>query len=85
MQGSVSVSMSVFQSRMCFVCSHLASGQKDGAEQRQNSDVHEILRRTLVNINSTYLGFVSSLTWFPLHLSWPLSILTPLVQKLHPS
>ncbi|RHN63128.1 putative inositol-polyphosphate 5-phosphatase [Medicago truncatula] len=45
-KGSVSVSMSVFQSRMCFVCSHLASGQKDGAEQRRNSDVHEILQRT---------------------------------------
>ncbi|WJX94893.1 hypothetical protein P8452_76268 [Trifolium repens] len=45
-KGSVTVSMSVFQSRMCFVCSHLASGQKDGAEQRRNSDVHEILQRT---------------------------------------
>ena len=44
MQGSVSVSMSLFQSRLCFVCSHLTSGQKDGA--RRNSDVHEILRRT---------------------------------------
>ncbi|KAI9086996.1 hypothetical protein K1719_030957 [Acacia pycnantha] len=26
--------------------SHLTSGQKDGAEYRQNSDVHDILRRT---------------------------------------
>ena len=46
MQGSVSVSMSLFQSRLCFVCSHLTSGQKDGAEIRRNSDVHEIIRRT---------------------------------------
>ncbi|XP_004511772.1 type I inositol polyphosphate 5-phosphatase 2-like [Cicer arietinum] len=45
-KGSVSVSMSLFQSRMCFVCSHLTSGTKDGAEQRRNSDVNEILRRT---------------------------------------
>ncbi|CAJ1943149.1 unnamed protein product [Sphenostylis stenocarpa] len=45
-KGSVSVSMSLFQSRLCFVCSHLTSGQKDGAETRRNSDVHEILRRT---------------------------------------
>ncbi|KAJ7952646.1 putative Type I inositol polyphosphate 5-phosphatase [Quillaja saponaria] len=45
-KGSVTVSMSLFQSRMCFVCSHLTSGQKDGAEQRRNSDVNEILRRT---------------------------------------
>ncbi|XP_050231877.1 type I inositol polyphosphate 5-phosphatase 2 [Mercurialis annua] len=45
-KGSISISMSVFQSRMCFVCSHLTSGQKDGAEQRRNSDVYEIIRRT---------------------------------------
>lgn len=45
-KGSVSVSMSLYQTRMCFVCSHLTSGQKDGDEQRRNSDVFEILRRT---------------------------------------
>ncbi|KAK4260272.1 hypothetical protein QN277_003412 [Acacia crassicarpa] len=45
-KGSVSVSLSLYQSRLCFVCSHLTSGQKDGAEYRRNSDVHEILRRT---------------------------------------
>ena len=28
-KGSVSVSMSLFHSRLCFVCSHLTSGQKD--------------------------------------------------------
>ena len=46
MQGSVSVSMSLFQSRLCFVCSHLTSGQKERAEQKRNSDVYEIIRRT---------------------------------------
>ncbi|KAJ9707096.1 hypothetical protein PVL29_002197 [Vitis rotundifolia] len=45
-KGSVSVSMSVFQTRICFVCSHLTSGHKDGDKQRRNSDVYEILRRT---------------------------------------
>ncbi|KFK28484.1 hypothetical protein AALP_AA7G001900 [Arabis alpina] len=45
-KGSVSISMTLYQSRMCFVCSHLTSGQKDGAEQRRNADVYEILRRT---------------------------------------
>ncbi|KAK6250998.1 hypothetical protein SCA6_005003 [Theobroma cacao] len=45
-KGSVSVSMTLFQSRLCFVCSHLTSGQKDGAEQRRNTDVYEIIRRT---------------------------------------
>ncbi|XP_068649861.1 type I inositol polyphosphate 5-phosphatase 2-like isoform X2 [Aristolochia californica] len=45
-KGSVSVSMSLFQSRLCFVCSHLTSGSKEGDQQRRNSDVYEILRRT---------------------------------------
>ncbi|KAF4362607.1 type I inositol polyphosphate 5-phosphatase 2 [Cannabis sativa] len=45
-KGSVSVSMSLFHSRLCFVCSHLTSGQKEGAEQKRNSDVNEIIRRT---------------------------------------
>ncbi|KAG9452231.1 hypothetical protein H6P81_005135 [Aristolochia fimbriata] len=45
-KGSVSISMTLFQSRLCFVCSHLTSGSKEGDEQRRNSDVYEILRRT---------------------------------------
>ncbi|KAE8728415.1 Type I inositol 1,4,5-trisphosphate 5-phosphatase 2 [Hibiscus syriacus] len=45
-KGSVSVSMNLFQSRLCSVCSHLTSGHKDGAEQRRNSNVYEIIRRT---------------------------------------
>ncbi|KAK1304286.1 Type I inositol 1,4,5-trisphosphate 5-phosphatase 2 [Acorus calamus] len=44
--GSVSISMSVFQTWLCFVCSHLASGQKDGDQQRRNSNVYDILQRT---------------------------------------
>uniref|UniRef100_A0A7N0RCN7 Inositol polyphosphate-related phosphatase domain-containing protein n=1 Tax=Kalanchoe fedtschenkoi TaxID=63787 RepID=A0A7N0RCN7_KALFE len=45
-KGSVSVSISLYQSRICFVCSHLSSGQKEGNEQKRNYDVNEILRRT---------------------------------------
>lgn len=45
-QGSISISMSLFQTRMCFVCSHLASGHKCGDQQKSNSDVDEILQRT---------------------------------------
>ncbi|XP_077237141.1 type I inositol polyphosphate 5-phosphatase 2-like isoform X2 [Tasmannia lanceolata] len=45
-KGSVSVSMTLFQTWLCFVCSHLTSGQKEGDQQRRNSDVYEILRRT---------------------------------------
>uniref|UniRef100_A0A0E0INP8 Inositol polyphosphate-related phosphatase domain-containing protein n=1 Tax=Oryza nivara TaxID=4536 RepID=A0A0E0INP8_ORYNI len=45
-KGSISISMSLFQTRMCFVCSHLASGHKCGDQQKRNSDVDEILQRT---------------------------------------
>ncbi|KAI3707687.1 hypothetical protein L6452_26316 [Arctium lappa] len=46
-KGSISVSMSLYQTRLCFVCSHLTSGHKDGDDERRNYDVVEILRRTL--------------------------------------
>ncbi|XP_052168502.1 LOW QUALITY PROTEIN: type I inositol polyphosphate 5-phosphatase 2 [Oryza glaberrima] len=45
-KGLISISMSLFQTRMCFVCSHLASGHKCGDQQKRNSDVDEILQRT---------------------------------------
>lgn len=45
-KGSISVSMSIYQTSFCFVCSHLTSGEKEGDELRRNSDVLEILRRT---------------------------------------
>ncbi|TVU18251.1 hypothetical protein EJB05_34340 [Eragrostis curvula] len=46
-KGSISVSLSLQGSAtMCFVCTHLASGEKDGDEVRRNSDVAEILKRT---------------------------------------
>lgn len=45
-KGCVSVSMSLYQTTFCFMCSHLASGQKNGDELRRNSDVLEILKNT---------------------------------------
>ncbi|MCO5601977.1 hypothetical protein L7F22_056104 [Adiantum nelumboides] len=45
-KGSISISMCLHQTTFCFVCSHLASGQKDGDEIRRNADVAEILKRT---------------------------------------
>ncbi|KAF0889080.1 hypothetical protein E2562_021133 [Oryza meyeriana var. granulata] len=45
-KGCISVSMSVHQTSLCLVCSHLASGEKEGDELRRNSDVVEILRNT---------------------------------------
>ncbi|KAL5994919.1 hypothetical protein ACLOJK_024976 [Asimina triloba] len=45
-KGCISVSMSLHQTSFCFVCSHLASGEKEGDELRRNSDVMEILKHT---------------------------------------
>ncbi|KAF6149482.1 hypothetical protein GIB67_011383 [Kingdonia uniflora] len=45
-KGSISVSMSIYQTLFCFICTHLTSGEKDGDEVRRNADVREIHRRT---------------------------------------
>ncbi|XP_057801444.1 type I inositol polyphosphate 5-phosphatase 8-like isoform X2 [Salvia miltiorrhiza] len=45
-KGSVSISMRLQRTTFCFVCTHLASGEKEGAETRRNLDVMEILKRT---------------------------------------
>ncbi|CAM0954302.1 unnamed protein product, partial [Alopecurus aequalis] len=48
-KGSISVSMSIYQTPFCFVCCHLTSGEKDGRLTKRNADVDEILRRTVFN------------------------------------
>ncbi|MCO5609274.1 hypothetical protein L7F22_063498 [Adiantum nelumboides] len=45
-KGSISISMCIHQTSICFVCTHLTSGQRDKDELKRNSDVFEILRRT---------------------------------------
>lgn len=45
-KGCISVSMLLYQTSFCFICSHLASGEKEGDEIRRNFDVVEILRNT---------------------------------------
>ncbi|KAI3967955.1 hypothetical protein MKW92_043997 [Papaver armeniacum] len=45
-KGSVSISMTLHQTTFCFVCTHLASGEKEGYEVRRNFDVIEILKKT---------------------------------------
>ncbi|KAL7239455.1 hypothetical protein ACSBR2_005373 [Camellia fascicularis] len=45
-KGSISISMTLHQTTFCFVCTHLASGEKEGDEVRRNSDVIEILKKT---------------------------------------
>ncbi|CAL9037188.1 unnamed protein product [Musa banksii] len=45
-KGSTSVSMTLHRTTFCFVCTHLASGERDEDEGRRNSDVMEIMKRT---------------------------------------
>ncbi|KAG1342394.1 type I inositol polyphosphate 5-phosphatase 5 [Cocos nucifera] len=45
-KGCIAMSMSLHRTTFCFVCSHLASGEKEGDELRRNSDVNEILKST---------------------------------------
>ncbi|KAK8956458.1 Type I inositol 1,4,5-trisphosphate 5-phosphatase 1 [Platanthera guangdongensis] len=45
-KGSISVSMSIYQTQFCFICTHLSSGEKNGDELRRKADVQEIHRRT---------------------------------------
>ncbi|KAG8383493.1 hypothetical protein BUALT_Bualt04G0019000 [Buddleja alternifolia] len=45
-KGCISISMTLHHTSFCFVCSHLASGEKEGDELRRNSDVAEILKGT---------------------------------------
>ncbi|XP_027095043.1 type IV inositol polyphosphate 5-phosphatase 3 isoform X1 [Coffea arabica] len=51
-KGSISVSMSVYQTLFCFVCSHLTSGEKETDLVKRNADVYEIHRRTHFNSHS---------------------------------
>ncbi|XP_061957325.1 type IV inositol polyphosphate 5-phosphatase 9-like [Populus nigra] len=45
-KGSVSVRFCLHETSLCFVCSHLASGGKEGDEKNRNADATEILSRT---------------------------------------
>ncbi|PKA50748.1 Type I inositol 1,4,5-trisphosphate 5-phosphatase CVP2 [Apostasia shenzhenica] len=45
-KGCIAMSMTIHKTSFCFVCSHLASGEKEGDEMRRNSDVAEILKNT---------------------------------------
>ncbi|XP_052201310.1 type IV inositol polyphosphate 5-phosphatase 3-like isoform X2 [Diospyros lotus] len=52
-KGSISVSMSIYQTLCCFICTHLTSGEKDADAAKRNTDVHEIRRRTQFHSLST--------------------------------
>ncbi|KAK1406794.1 hypothetical protein QVD17_38402 [Tagetes erecta] len=48
-KGSVSVSMSIYQTNFCFICTHLTSGERDIDIVKRNADVEEIYKRTRFN------------------------------------
>ncbi|KAL9999434.1 putative inositol-polyphosphate 5-phosphatase [Helianthus debilis subsp. tardiflorus] len=48
-KGSVSVSMSIYQTNFCFLCTHLTSGERDIDIAKRNADVQEISKRTCFN------------------------------------
>ncbi|XAR48636.1 Inositol-polyphosphate 5-phosphatase [Bertholletia excelsa] len=52
-KGSISVSMSIYQTPFCFICSHLTSGEKDIDAIKRNADVNEIHQRTQFHSLST--------------------------------
>ncbi|KAJ8647123.1 hypothetical protein MRB53_000146 [Persea americana] len=45
-KGCIAVSMTLHKTSFCFVCCHLASGEKEGDELKRNADVAEILKST---------------------------------------
>ncbi|XP_022954332.1 type IV inositol polyphosphate 5-phosphatase 9-like isoform X1 [Cucurbita moschata] len=45
-KGSVSVRFGLHETSFCFVCTHLASGGKEGDEKNRNENVRDILCRT---------------------------------------
>ncbi|KAF2284071.1 hypothetical protein GH714_018788 [Hevea brasiliensis] len=45
-KGCISISMSLHRTSLCFICCHLASGEKEGDELKRNADVAEILKST---------------------------------------
>lgn len=51
-KGSVSISMSIYQTLFCFICTHLTSGEKEENQLKRNADVNEIHRRTLFHPDS---------------------------------
>ncbi|XP_073022768.1 type I inositol polyphosphate 5-phosphatase 1 isoform X1 [Primulina eburnea] len=59
-KGSISVSMSIYQTLFCFICSHLTSGERDIDAVKRNADVQEIHRRTRFSSISS-VGFHKSI------------------------
>ncbi|XP_047328174.1 type I inositol polyphosphate 5-phosphatase 1-like isoform X2 [Impatiens glandulifera] len=59
-KGSISVSMSIYQTFFCFICTHLTSGERDIDAVKRNADVLEIHRRSQFHSISS-VGFPKSI------------------------
>ncbi len=55
----------VYDSGMCFVCSHLSSGENEGDELKRNYDYSEIVRRGQFPPDSAVLDPETSLSGSP--------------------
>lgn len=55
-KGAVAVRLRVYDAPLLVVCSHLASGDARGDEQRRNSDAAEIMRRCVFENPDTQQG-----------------------------
>ncbi|KAI9098377.1 hypothetical protein K1719_025002 [Acacia pycnantha] len=53
-KGSISISMSIYQTLFCFICTHLTSGEKEADELKRNADVREINRTTQFRSHSKF-------------------------------
>ncbi|CAO2834129.1 unnamed protein product [Amaranthus hypochondriacus] len=51
-KGAVSISMSIYQTLFCFICTHLTSGEKECDQLKRNAVVNEIHKRTFFRSDS---------------------------------
>ncbi|CAH1421690.1 unnamed protein product [Lactuca virosa] len=50
-KGCVAISFTLHKTSFCFICTHLAAGEKDGDEVKRNLDVTEILKNSHFPLN----------------------------------
>ncbi|PNY09997.1 type I inositol 145-trisphosphate 5-phosphatase 1-like protein [Trifolium pratense] len=48
-KGSISVSMSIYQTLFCFICTHLTAGEKEADEIKRNADLVKELEKGVFN------------------------------------
>ena len=63
--GAVAARLRVYDSGICFVCSHLSSGENEGDELKRNYDYSEIVRRGQFPPDSAVLDPETVLTGSP--------------------